>query len=126
VVGLAIPVVLPVVFSAISMAQHKVEPQLGGLTVIAVDIPILIAVCLGMLALFSLPRALVTYRELGILRRLSTTPLPWELPPLRTSQDLPWPSCYRSPRCLPWACGSRRWPAAQLLRTQWQAHRFSP
>ena len=29
-----------------------------------------------MLAFFSLPRALVTYRELGILRRLSTTPLP--------------------------------------------------
>jgi ABC-2 type transport system permease protein len=76
VLGLAIPVVLLVVFGAISMAQHKAEPQLGGLTVIAVYIPILIAVCLGMLALFSLPRALVAYRELGILRRLSTTPLP--------------------------------------------------
>jgi ABC-2 type transport system permease protein len=76
VLGLAIPVVLLVVFGTISMAQHKAEPQLGGLTVIAVYIPILIAFSLGMLALFSLPRALVTYRELGILRRLSTTPLP--------------------------------------------------
>ncbi len=74
--GLAVPVVLLGVFGLISSAQHKSEPQLGGLTVIAVYIPILIAFCLGMLALFSLPRALVTYRELGILRRLSTTPLP--------------------------------------------------
>ena len=55
---------------------HKQQAQLGGLAVIAVYVPILIAFCIGMLALFSLPRALVTYRELGILRRLSTTPLP--------------------------------------------------
>src|SRR5674476_1457781 len=73
--GLAIPVVLLVVFGAIPSA-HKHEAQLGGLTVFAVYVPILIAFCIGMLALFSLPRALVTYRELGILRRLSTTPLP--------------------------------------------------
>jgi len=73
--GLAIPVVLLVVFGAIPSA-HKHEAQLGGLTVFAVYVPILIAFCIGMLALFSLPRALVTYRELGILGRLSTTPLP--------------------------------------------------
>ena len=73
--GLAIPVVLLVVFGAIPSA-HKHEAQLGGLTVFAVYVPILIAFCIGMLALLSLPRALVTYRELGILRRLSTTPLP--------------------------------------------------
>lgn len=73
--GLAIPLVLLVVFGAIPSA-HKHEAQLGGLTVFAVYVPILIAFCIGMLALFSLPRALVTYRELGILRRLSTTPLP--------------------------------------------------
>lgn len=73
--GLAIPVVLLVIFGAIPSA-HKQQAQLGGLTVIALYVPILIAFCIGMLALFSLPRALVTYRELGILRRLSTTPLP--------------------------------------------------
>lgn len=73
--GLAIPVVLLVIFGAIP-SSHKQQAQLGGLTVIAVYVPILIAFCIGMLALFSLPRALVTYRELGILRRLSTTPLP--------------------------------------------------
>jgi len=73
--GLAIPVVLLVVFGLISSVQ-KHEAQLGGLTVIAVYVPILIAFSVGMLAFFSLPRALVTYRELGILRRLSTTPLP--------------------------------------------------
>ncbi len=73
--GFAIPVVLLVIFGAIP-SSHKQQAQLGGLTVIAVYLPILIAFCIGMLALFSLPRALVTYRELGILRRLSTTPLP--------------------------------------------------
>jgi ABC-2 type transport system permease protein len=73
--GLAIPVVLLVIFGTIPSAREH-QAQLGGLTVIAVYVPILIAFCLGMLALFSLPRALVTYRELGILRRLSTTPPP--------------------------------------------------
>jgi ABC-2 type transport system permease protein len=73
--GLAIPVVLLVIFGAIP-SSRKQQAELGGLTVAAVYVPILIAFCIGMLALFSLPRALVTYRELGILRRLSTTPLP--------------------------------------------------
>ncbi len=73
--GLAVPVVLLVIFGAIP-SSHKQQAELGGLTVIAVYVPILIAFCIGMLAFFSLPRALVTYRELGILRRLSTTPLP--------------------------------------------------
>ena len=73
--GLAVPVVLLVIFGAIP-GSHKQQAELGGLTVIAVYVPILIAFCIGMLAFFSLPRALVAYRELGILRRLSTTPLP--------------------------------------------------
>jgi len=73
--GMAIPVVLLVIFGAIP-SSHKQMAELGGLTVIAIYVPILIAFCIGMLAFFSLPRALVTYRELGILRRLSTTPLP--------------------------------------------------
>ena len=38
--------------------------------------PILIGFSLAMLALFGLPIPLVTYRELGVLRRLSTTPVP--------------------------------------------------
>jgi ABC-2 type transport system permease protein len=73
--GLALPVVLLVIFGAIPSAREH-QAELGGLTVIAIYVPILIAFCMGMLALFSLPRALVTYRQLGILRRLSTTPLP--------------------------------------------------
>lgn len=73
--GLALPVVLLVVFGAIPSARTH-QASLGGLTVIAIYVPILIAFCMGMLAFFSLPRALVTYRQLGILRRLSTTPLP--------------------------------------------------
>jgi ABC-2 type transport system permease protein len=75
VLGLAVPVVLLVIFGAIPGA-HKHQAELGGLTVVAVYVPILIALCIGMLAFFSLPRVLVSYRELGILRRLSTTPLP--------------------------------------------------
>jgi ABC-2 type transport system permease protein len=54
------------------------EPSagLGGETPFNAYIPILIAFVIAGLAFFSLPGALSSYRELGILRRLSTTPLP--------------------------------------------------
>lgn len=39
-------------------------------------IPVLLALVIAMLALLSLPTPLASYREQGILRRLSTTPAP--------------------------------------------------
>ena len=41
-----------------------------------VYVPVLIVFGLAMLALLGLPIPLVSYRELGVLRRLSTTPVP--------------------------------------------------
>jgi ABC-2 type transport system permease protein len=50
--------------------------RLDGLTPFQIYIPILISFAIGILALVYLPGPLVTYRELGILRRLSVTPVP--------------------------------------------------
>lgn len=73
--GIAFPVALLFIFNAIS-AFRQPAADLGGLTRLDVYVPILIVFSLGMLAFFSLPVPLASYRELGILRRLSTTPVP--------------------------------------------------
>jgi ABC-2 type transport system permease protein len=55
---------------------QKPSSQLSGLTPFQIYIPILISFSIGVLALVYLPGPLVSYRELGILRRLSVTPVP--------------------------------------------------
>jgi ABC-2 type transport system permease protein len=57
-------------------AFHQPAASLGGLTAFDVYVPILAVFGLAMLPLLGLPIPLVTYRELGVLRRLSTTPVP--------------------------------------------------
>jgi len=73
--GLAIPIVLLLVLNAIP-AFRQPAADLKGLTPFGIYVPILVAFSLAMLALFNLPVPLASYRELGILRRLSTTPVP--------------------------------------------------
>jgi ABC-2 type transport system permease protein len=73
--GVALPVLLLVIFSLIP-AFRAPAADLGGLSRLSVYIPILIAFGLALLAFYNLPVPLVSYRELGILRRLSTTPVP--------------------------------------------------
>lgn len=73
--GLGMPVLLLVIFGSLP-AFHKHYASLGGLTYFNVYLPILLALVLAALALWSLPTPLATYREQGILRRLSTTPAP--------------------------------------------------
>ncbi|HEY2443746.1 MAG TPA: ABC transporter permease [Streptosporangiaceae bacterium] len=73
--GLGLPIVLLVVFNLIPTFHHT-SADLGGLTAFGVYVPILIVFSLAMIALMVLPIPLVTYRELGVLRRLSTTPVP--------------------------------------------------
>ena len=63
---------LLVIFGSIP-AFGKPHSSLGGLTYFDVYLPILVALVFAGLGLFSLPIPLASYRELGILRRLSTS-----------------------------------------------------
>jgi len=73
--GVGMPLLLLVIFGSLP-AFHKHQNALGGLTYFNVYIPVLLALVIAMLALLSLPTPLASYREQGILRRLSTTPAP--------------------------------------------------
>ena len=73
--GLALPAALLVIFSFIPTFRQP-QASLSGFSPLDLYVPILIGFSLAMLALFGLPIPLVTYRELGVLRRLSTTPVP--------------------------------------------------
>jgi ABC-2 type transport system permease protein len=73
--SVALPVVLMIIFGEIPSSSQVVS-ALGGLTLFDVYLPIIMALGLTMLTLLGLPGPLVSYRELGVLRRLSTTPVP--------------------------------------------------
>lgn len=73
--GIGISLLLLVIFGLVPVFQQA-SARLGGLTPFQAYIPILIAFSIGVLALTYVPGPLVSYRELGILRRLSTTPVP--------------------------------------------------
>jgi len=75
IVGITIPVLLLVAFGLIP-GLNKPLKQFGGLTVFSVWFPTFIAFALGWLALMGLPGHLADYRQQGILRRMSTTPVP--------------------------------------------------
>ncbi|HEY2553577.1 MAG TPA: ABC transporter permease [Streptosporangiaceae bacterium] len=75
VTGLAIPVGLLILFGELP-SFRQTPPGLGGLTLFDVYVPVLLVFGLAMLALLGLPMPLASYRELGVLRRLSTTPVP--------------------------------------------------
>jgi energy-coupling factor transporter ATP-binding protein EcfA2/ABC-type multidrug transport system permease subunit len=75
VVGIGVSLLLLVIFGSIPVFQQT-SARLGGLSAFEVYIPILISFSIGVLALTYLPGPLVSYREQGILRRLSTTPVP--------------------------------------------------
>jgi ABC-2 type transport system permease protein len=75
VVGLGVPLVLLVVFGSIPGGGQP-QDALGGLTILDGYLPVVIAFAIMALGLIVMPQALATYREQGILRRLSTTPVP--------------------------------------------------
>ena len=72
--GVGFPLLLLIIFGSIP-AFKQPSKQLGGITTLDAYVPILIAFVLAMLALNALPPVLAGYREKGILRRLSTTPV---------------------------------------------------
>jgi ABC-2 type transport system permease protein len=73
--GLGLPLLLLVVFGSLPGAGQPQE-SLAGLTILDVYLPVIIAFSIAALGLVIMPQALATYREQGILRRLSTTPVP--------------------------------------------------
>jgi ABC-2 type transport system permease protein len=75
ILGLGLPVLLLVIFGSIPVFD-KPQKALDGLTLLDVYLPILVAMTMNNLGMFGLPPVLAGYREGGILRRLSTTPLP--------------------------------------------------
>jgi ABC-2 type transport system permease protein len=75
VAGVAIPVVLMIIFGNVSAFQQPL-PTTDGFTLFDVYVPILAVFAMAMIALLGLPVPLASYRELGVLRRLSTTPVP--------------------------------------------------
>lgn len=73
-VALAVPIGILLVFGLPGFAREPV-PELGGQRPIDTVLPsITLAINVGVLAISALPVYLATYREKGILRRLSTTP----------------------------------------------------
>ena len=73
--SIGLPVVLMIIFGELP-SFHQHIAVLGGIPLFDTYVPIIMVLGLTMLTLLGLPGPLVSYRELGILRRLSTTPVP--------------------------------------------------
>ncbi|MGA3215814.1 MAG: ABC transporter permease [Acidimicrobiales bacterium] len=75
VVALGIPVLLLVIFGSIpSLTQPKKE--FGGVSFFTIYTPTLMVLVLIVLGLLSLPSQMASYRQQGVLHRMSTTPVP--------------------------------------------------
>src|ERR1700728_74661 len=68
-----VPLLLVIIFGGIHSFKTPVK-AFGGLTTLDVYIPILLVFAMALLSLVALPATLAGYRELGVLRRLKTTP----------------------------------------------------
>jgi ABC-2 type transport system permease protein len=71
--SLGIPLLLVIIFGGIHSFKTPVK-AFGGLTTLDVYVPILLVFAIGLLSLVALPATQASYRELGYLRRLKTTP----------------------------------------------------
>jgi len=71
--AIALPTVVLLIFGSI-FGPSEPDPALGGLRFIHVFVPSLVVITVGTLGIQTLPIRLATYREKGVLRRLSTTP----------------------------------------------------
>ena len=74
VISLLLPTVILVALGTISAVRIPAE-AVGGHRFIDVFVPSLVVMTLAMLGVNTLPVRLATYREKGVLRRLSTTPV---------------------------------------------------
>ncbi|MEU6172626.1 ABC transporter permease [Streptantibioticus parmotrematis] len=72
---LAFPVLLLVILGCVP-GFRTATPKLGGLSTVEVYAPIMVVFTLTMLAMNGLAPVLTAYREKGVLRRLSASPVP--------------------------------------------------
>ena len=71
--AIALPSVILLIFGSM-FGPSQPDPALGGLRFLDVFVPSLVVITVGTLGIQTLPIRLATYREKGVLRRLSTTP----------------------------------------------------
>lgn len=77
--GFALPVIAFTVLAVVPGTSNPAD-DLGGLSYAQVYLGIIALISLALLSSMSLPQVLGSYRERGILRRLSVTPMrPWRL-----------------------------------------------
>ncbi len=75
IVALGIPVLLVIIFGSIpSLTQPKKD--FGGVSFFTIYTPTLMVLVLIVLGLLSLPSQMASYRQQGVLHRMSTTPVP--------------------------------------------------
>jgi ABC-2 type transport system permease protein len=73
--GIGCPLVLLIIFGNIPTFRKPVSPAAPGVSVLDSYVPVLLAFVLAMIALNVLPPVLAGYRDKGVLRRLSATPV---------------------------------------------------
>jgi ABC-2 type transport system permease protein len=71
--SVGLPLLLVIIFGGIHSFKTPVK-AFGGLTTLDVYVPILLVFAMALLSLVAMPATQATYRELGYLRRLKTTP----------------------------------------------------
>jgi len=75
IVALGIPLLLLVVFGSIP-ATTRPTAEFGGISFFTLYVPTLMVFVLIAVGLGAMPQTLATYRQQGVLRRMSTTPVP--------------------------------------------------
>jgi ABC-2 type transport system permease protein len=73
--GLVLPLLLLVIFGIIPGTRQP-SSDLGGSSYFVLTFPLLLSLTILTVSVMVLPRNLIKYRETGILRRLSVTPVP--------------------------------------------------
>jgi len=73
-VAVVVPSLVLLGLAAVPALRNPIEPT-GGLSFVAFFAPSLLAISIAMLGFQVLPTGLATYRERGVLRRLSATPV---------------------------------------------------
>jgi ABC-2 type transport system permease protein len=72
--SVGVPLLLMIIFGAIHSFSTPVS-KFGGLTTLDVYVPILLVFSVALLSLIAMPATLAGYREIGVLRRMETTPV---------------------------------------------------